>query len=353
MSIGNDLMNDISNGSMAIKSSAYAEKVKIKVTDAMVEILMFGARVRPLLLNGKRVGWAKAMSFSEKKQIDTWYSTETERIETTLTHTTSLTQEEIDSLDMVELNSVLRAVLQLNLADLSLFPYISAFVSTQASFNLWSSKLHLEPKTITLPDGLKLRQLSIPDHTMLWAALSSSRMDTINRLENAQNAGTIARAFVGTGADNYNNAINKALTSLRSDSIDPWMELINFMNVKELQNFNDGYGHSHQDSSVEGLMREMKGMSEGDKHEELMNAFHQTQIRMENEKIKQMKELAKRRRALDEVDESTYIIRTAVEVKKKEALLKQQNYGWVLDQQKQLLLDQESGPPQNRWSKYL
>jgi hypothetical protein len=204
-----------------------------------------------------------------------------------------------------------------------------------------------------MPDGTSLRQLATPDHILLWAALSAMRMDTINRLENAQNAGTIVRGFVGSGADNYNNAINKAIASLRSDSIDPWLELINFMSVKDLQSFDDGYGHSHQDNSVEGMMREMKGMAEGDKHEELMRIFHETQVRAEEEKKKQIQALVRRRKELDEVDESIYIVRTESEVKKKEALLKQQQYDWVLEKQREELLGQDAEEAPNILSKYL
>jgi hypothetical protein len=354
MSLGQDLMHDISNGSLAVKSSKYAEEVKHKVTEAMIEIIQFGARVRPLMLGSERIGWARAVSYGEKKQIDTWYPSETEQIETTLCYATTLTRDDIRSLDMVELNNVLRAILKLNLADLTLFPYLSAFVSTQTSYNLWSSKQNsLDTRTIPMPDGTSLRQLATPDHILLWAALSAMRMDTINRLENAQNAGTIVRGFVGSGADNYNNAINKAIASLRSDSIDPWLELINFMSVKDLQSFDDGYGHSHQDNSVEGMMREMKGMTEGDKHEELMRIFHETQVRAEEEKKKQIQALVRRRKELDEVDESIYIVRTESEVKKKEALLKQQQYDWVLEKQREELLGQDAEEAPNILSKYL
>jgi hypothetical protein len=347
-------MNDISSGSLAVKSSKYAEEVKTKVTEAMIEVIQFGARVRPLLLGSDRIGWVRAVSYNEKKQIDTWFPSDSERIATTMTYATTLSLDDINSLDMVELNSVLRAVLRLNLADLTLFPYLSAFVSTQASYNLWSSKRNsLDPRVLLMPDGSTLKQLATPDHTLLWSALCGMRADTISRLENAQNAGTIVRGFVGAGADNYNNAISKALNSLRSDAIEPWLELINFMSVKELQTFDDGYGHSHQDNSVEGMMREMKGMTEGDKHEELMKAFHDTQLRAENEKKRQIAIQVKRRKELDEADDSVYVIRTEAEVKRKERLLKQQQYGWVIDKQKEELIGQESEESASILSKYL
>lgn len=344
--LGSDMMSDINSGKLALKSSAYAEGVKAKVTQAMTEVVTFGARVRPLMVGGKRIGWARALSYNEKGQLDIWYPSEMERIEQTLRFATTLTQAEIDSLDMVELNSVLKYILRLNLAELSLFPYISAFVSTQASYNLWASgKNILNAREIHLPDGTSLRQLAAPDHLLLWSALCSMRETTISRLEDAQNAGTIIRGFVGTGADNYNNTIAKALVSLRSEAIDPWLDVINFMSVKELQVFDDGYGHSHQDNSVEGMMREMTGMTQGDKHEDLMKAFHDTQIRAEEEKQKQLEALIARRKKLDEVDDSTYIVRTEREVFRKEAEIKQNRYGWVTENQREELLESPTTNP--------
>jgi len=118
------------------------------------------------------------------------------------------------------------------------------------------------------------------------------------------------------------------------------MNSINFMNVKDIQDFDDGYGHSHQDSSVEGMMREMKGMTEGDKHEELMKAFHDTQMRAEREKQRQLDLISQQRKKRDEIDDSVYIIRTDKEVRQREAELQKQRYGWVEEQNKEEMTNQ-------------
>ena len=358
-STGSDLMKDINDGKIAVRSSKYAEEVKRKTIEAMVELITFGARVRPLTIGDSRIGWVRSLSFNEKKQIDIWFPDYQDRIEHTILSATSLTLKELDSMDSIELNAVLRTILSMNLADLSLYPYISAFVSTSASFRLASSLSSdlLIPKKIRMPDGKVLSQLCSSDIAQLWVALTRVRETTIERLENAQNAGTVARAFVGKGADDYNNAINKALNDLRSDMIDPWMDVINFLSVKTDENFEDGFGHSHQDNSVEGLMREMKGMSEGDKHEQLMEAFHQSQIKEETDKRDKIEELIRRRREILEASDQTEImvVRTEAEVRQRERELHDQNYGWVQDKQKQELLNQidEETPVETRLSKYV
>jgi hypothetical protein len=358
-SLGTDFMKEINEGRVAVRSSAFAEEVKIKTTDAMSELITFGARVRPLSLKGEQIGWVKALPFNEKKQLDIWYPDENTRIEQLLLHTTTLTSEEVNDLDSVELNTILRVILSLNLADLSLYPYVSAFVSTNTSFRLSASHSSdlLAPKRIVLPDGKELKQLSSPDILQLWVSLCRIRETTIERLENAQNAGTIAKAFVGKGADNYNNAISQALASLRTDSIEPWMDVINFLSVKTDQNLHDGYGHSHQDNSTEGLMREMRGMNEGDKHEQLMDAFHQSQLREEEEKRRRVDELIARRREILEAADANEImvVRTEAEVKKREREIHTQKYGWIQEKQKRDLLNQadEEAPVETRLSKYV
>ena len=358
-SSGVDFMREINEGKIAIKSSVFAEEVKVKTMDAMSELITFGARVRPLILNGSHIGWVKALPFNEKRQLDIWYPDDTSRVEQALLHTTTLSLSEIQNLDSVELNTILKVILNLNLADLSLYPYVSAFVSTNTSFRLSASHASdlLIPRNITLPDGKEFKQLSSPDILQLWVSLCRIRETTIERLENAQNAGTIAKAFVGKGADNYNNAISKALSSLRTDSIEPWMNVINFLSVKTDRDLNDGFGHSHQDNSTEGLMREMHGMNAGDKHEQLMEAFHESQLHEEREKQKKIEELIARRREILEAADSNevMVVRTEAEVRKREREIHSQRYGWIEEQQKRDLLNQadEELPIESRLSKYV
>ena len=357
--LGSDLMNQINEGKIAVKSSKFAEEVRNKMVEAMTELITFGARIRPLMLRGHQVGWVKAVPYNEKRQFDIWYSDEESRIERVILSATTLSKEELDDLDNVELNAILKVILSMNLADLSLYPYVSAFVSTNASFRLWASHRSalLTSKSIIMPDGKGFKQLSSPDIIQLWASLCQIRENTIQRLENAQNAGTIARAFVGKGADNYNNAITKALNTLRTDAIEPWMEIINFLSVKTDVDLEDGFGHSHQDNSTEGLMRELKGMNEGDKHEQLMEAFHKSQLKIEDDKRRKAEDIIRRRREILESEEQMemLVVRTEAEVKQREREIHQRRYGWVENKQKSDLLNQreDDSPDEDRLSRYV
>jgi hypothetical protein len=53
----------------------------------------------------------------------------------------------------------------------------------------------------------------------------------------------------------------------------------------------DGWGHIHQDQSLEGLLREYHGMINNDKHEQLMHEFavlHRERAEREREKVKRL-----------------------------------------------------------------
>ena len=332
--MGSDLMNQINKGNLTYRSSTYAENTKRNVTEAMTEILTFGGRIRPLMLDGERVGWLRPMGFTEKKQLELWFPDTSEHIKQALLHTTTLDSATIESFDMVELNYVLRTLLSANLADLSLFPFISSFVTTQASVNLWSSRYDnlFQPKTIRMPDGLELRQLAVSDHVRLWAALATIRDAAIVKLENALNSGIIAKAFSGDSSTAYIDSITKALSYYSADNMQPWMDTIDFVSYnsskKELE---DGFGHSHEDASTEGLMRELNGMIHGDKHEELMNKFYDKQIAEELARKKKLDELVQQRRHQLNTEEgdSAMVVRTEGEVRQREREIKEQTYGWV------------------------
>ena len=104
---GVDLMNQISLGELKYKQSNIALEVKEKVSTVMEEIITMGARVRPLKLNGKRVGWLRPLAYSERKVLDRMIEKDDERVLLTLTHCTTLSEEDINDLDMYEMNSIL------------------------------------------------------------------------------------------------------------------------------------------------------------------------------------------------------------------------------------------------------
>ena len=55
MTSGTDLMRDINDGKIAIKSPEYAEKVRDNVSEAMNELVLYGARIRPLKIKDKKI----------------------------------------------------------------------------------------------------------------------------------------------------------------------------------------------------------------------------------------------------------------------------------------------------------
>jgi hypothetical protein len=320
---GTDLMNQLSPGELHQKSSEVASKVKDHVSVAMEEIITMGARVRPLKLNGLRVGWLRPLAYAERKVLDRQIDDDDERVLLTMKYCTTLTEDEILDLDIFELNSILHRIYDANLADLSLFPYISAFVSTQVSHNLWTSKTDLlfNRDEIRLLDGRTMRFIAMPDHLRLWASLATLRVDSINKLERTLNFGTLIKAQIGKGADKYVNELIRALNGFQTDLIEPWTEVVDFMKLQhDIPQFGDGFGHSHQDSSVQGLMREMHGMLQGDKHEQLMDTFYQKQLTEAQQKEAEIQDIVQRRRkALDEMeDDGAMVVVTDAEVRRRE-----------------------------------
>lgn len=349
MTTGSDLMNQINKGEVTPRSSVYALLVKEEISDALIELMTFGARVRPLFLEDEQVGWVRPFSNSERKQVNLWFPSEVTKIQTLLQFCTTLDTPTINDLDTVELNILLRIITKGHLADLSLIPYISAFASTQVSLNLWKSKgdYLFSPKEITLPDGKKLNQIALSDHLRLWAAASSLREEAISRTEASMNAAIVARSMTGgTGWDSYMNSLQTILNYYAPDSLEPWMNIIDFVSYNTKQsNLDDGFGHSHEDPSTEGLIRELHGMMAGDKHEKLIEQFYNQQLDREKARVDKLTATAKLRREQIEKEvslEDSYVIRTEKEVEEREREIKEQNYGWVSREHQNLINQSDS-----------
>lgn len=322
---GTQLMNQINSGEMKFKQSDVATQVKQEVSEALSEIINIGARVRPLLLNDKRVGWIRALNYSERKLLDRVVNDSDEQIVAILSHCTTLTEEEVLDLDIHELNSILTRLHHMTLADLSLYPYMSAFVTTQSSQTLWAGRFDgmFNCRQIDMFDGRVLHLIDKPDLVTLWAALSRIREESIAKLEQTLNFGTLIKAWAGKSADKYVNDLIRSLQTYQPDSIQPWIDVIDYVQLQakdESKHFTDGFGHSHEDNTVQGLLREMHGMLEGDKHEQLMNSFYGGQIaaaRVKEEETQQI--IAQRRAELEQLeDNGSMIVVTDAEVRKRE-----------------------------------
>ena len=357
--LGTQLMDQIASGELKYHQSNIAQEVKGRVTTAMDEIIQLGARIRPLKLNGKRVGWIRPLAYAERKILDQLIEDESERILLTLTHCTSLTEDEVLDLDIHELNSILHRLYNANVADLSLFPYISAYVTTQASQNLWCSRHDLiyDRKIITLPDGKTLRLLATPDHINLWATLSTIRQNSINRLEESLNFGTLIKAQIGKSAEKYVKELIRSLNMFQVDLLEPWTEVVDYVKLQANKpHFEDGFGHAHEDNTIQGLMREMDGMFQGDRHEQLMQTFYDKQLSEAKEKETKIQEIIQqRRKALDEMeDDGALVVVTDAEVRRREREIQSRSQSARLQEHIQELTDQEEEelPIAARMTKY-
>ncbi len=316
-------MNQLATGELQYKQSNIALELKEGVSQALEEFILQGARVRPLKLQNKRIGWIRPLSYSERKVLDQLIEDEDERIILTLSHCTTLTEDEICDLDIHELNSILSRVHKASIANYTLFPYLSAFVTTQTSQNIWNSRHDglFNRTEIRMPDGKTLKLLAMSDHLRLWATLSTIREQSIRKLEETLNFGTLIKAQVGKGADKYINELSRTLQGFKVDSIEPWTEVVDFMKVQvDAPQFTDGFGHSHEDSTLQGLMREMKGMMEGDSHERLMDTFYDTQLQAAQKKEQDIQKIVQKRREEMELmeDDGALIVMTEAEVRRRE-----------------------------------
>ena len=270
---GAELMQRLNDGTLQQAPSAFLSKTREDVSVAIEELLEVGARIRPLLVTGARVGWVRGVHPSERKALKRWITDEVELIEHLILLGTTFTIEEIRNLSMIEMRSVSRVIREMTESDLRLYPFISAFVTTNTSEQMWYSHGALlasfRDKAVTLPDGKILRVTTPCDQARLWSTLCNYRVQAKNRLEASQNAVLIIRPWVGKGANTLVADLKTIGRSLQTDTLEPWKEAVQ---AKADRNLEDGWAHS-EDDSVEGLQRELRGMLNNDRHERLIARF--------------------------------------------------------------------------------
>lgn len=320
---GRELLERIEDGQAVAAPTEYVASVRQGVAENCEELLEMGARIRPLMNGDKQVGWIRGVHASERKQLRRWLKNPDDFIFNTLLLGTSFTSEEIENMSSPEVYGLAEAVSRMTEYDISLFPYLSAFSSTQMSENLWFSKgtklTSYENRVIDMPDGKKIRIASPPDHVRLWASLCTYREQAKVRLDENWNALLIVRPMAGKSADPITAELRNVARSLQTDSIEPWSRIVK----NETAKVDDGWGHGGG-SSVEELKREMEGMIKGDKHERLMDKW---QEQMENEEKQRQKKLAETRKSRNTtgmagvVDERVEYL-TEEEMQKRQAAMK-------------------------------
>lgn len=317
---GVDLMRQINDGVVKQAPTEYVEKVRGKVIDACEELLDIGARIRPLVVDKKQVGWVRGIHPSERKIMDRWIYAQDDLVLNILGLATTLTTEELEDLSSTEIRRLLNIVKRMTEYDVSLYPYLAAYVSTMSSENLWHGKgtrlSSFENRTVLLPDGKHIKILAPPDHARLWATLCTYREQAKKRLDENFNAVLILRSWAGKNADPIAAELRTLSRKMATNSVEPWQNIIR---VQEEIDVEDGW--AHPGDSVEDLQREMKGFIEGDKHERLMDKFNQQMRDQAEDRKHKLNEVVARRGGPGIVEETMTIL-TDAEVRQREKDLK-------------------------------
>src|SRR5271170_2215928 len=291
---GMDLMRAINEGKMRPAPAKDVEKIKGEITDACEELIEVGARIRPLMVEGKQVGWVRGIHIQERKMMRRWIREPNDFVALTLLHATSFSKEEIEAMQADEIRSLVELVKQMSDYDLSLYPYLNAYVTTSSSETLRYGKgdqlASFEHKIIEMPDGKKITLAAPPDHARLWATLCSYREQAKRRLEDNTNALFIVRPLAGKQADPIAAELTRIARQLETGSNWMWEQIVT---TKKQVDVNDGWGHPGD--SLEDLQRELKGMMEGDKHEKLMEAWQNQMIDEAEKKQKEIERIRKER----------------------------------------------------------
>lgn len=321
---GVEAMKLISQGVYQQVPTETLEKVRTYVSMACEEIVDCGARIRPLRVDNKQIGWVRGIHLSEKKVLHRWLSDPTDLLMETLLLGTTLTREQITDLSSLEVRSLALLLNRMQEYDLSVYPYLNAFSTTMTSEKLWHSKgrtlSSYSNRRVELPNGASIKILAPPDHASIWATMCTYREDNKLRVENTMNALMITRAFVGSKATHsLTEELRKVSLSLKPDNIEPWQKVVRPESsmVKD-----DGWAHGGGDT-VEDLLREMKGIESNDKHEQLMAKFEAQQRAEAEAEKKRIEDLLRKYHKDEDIwEESVPVILTNEEVRARELELK-------------------------------
>jgi hypothetical protein len=226
----------------------------------------------------------------------------------------------------MEATNLVGVMKQMGDYDSSLFPYLAAFASTQTSESLWYAKgatlASFEDKALTMPDGKTVRIKLPPDHARLWVTFCNYREQAKVRLDANFNALLMVRPLAGKSADPLQAEFRASSKALEVGSLEPWQRIVR---TDKTVDVNDGWAHVGE--TQEELMREMKGMLSGDKHEQLMDEWRrQIGERLEREKS----QVRKKKSDLTEKDlgvsNEKFQVLTEAEMKARQQQLKTGKY---------------------------
>ena len=99
--------------------------------------------------------------------------------------------------------------------------------------------------------------------------------------------------------------LNSVSKSMRVDATEPWEQVIR---VQQPRTLDDGWAHSMDDDSREGLLHEMHGMFANDKHEQFMEKFYQQQADKAAKERQRVEEIVRQRGGPGVTSEVTAIL---------------------------------------------
>ena len=320
---GVDLMRRISEGTSQKAPSEYIQTVRTAVIESCDELLEVGARIRPMLVDGKQIGWVRGLHYTERRRLSRWLFDSEEYLTTVLSLATTLTRPEIEDLSPLEFRNLVMLVQKVSDYDVSLFPYMSAFTSTFVSENLWHGQgtrlTSFENRVIELPDGKTMKILVPSDHARLWASLCVYREQAKARLDASWNAVLQVRPMAGKSVDPLAAELKKASRQLVANSSEPWETLVK--PLMKSPDLDDGWAHAENMETREGMLKELHGMVANDRHEQFMAKFEKQYIDAAEER-KGAIEAMSRRRGGPGINEETIRIESDADVRKREIELR-------------------------------
>jgi len=317
---GAEMMNQIHSGGMQRATPEIVQTVRAHISEAVEEMLDIGARIRPLMVGSKRVGWVRGLHLTERKILNRWHTNSAEFIEYSLLLATTLSRDELDLLTGREVFQLAKLVKEMSEVDLSLAPYMTAFSTTSTSEYLWHGKgtalTAFENKVVQLPDGGTMKIMTPSQHAKLWGTLCSYRESNKTKLDGMMNAAMIVRPWAGHKIDPFVADLRTSIRQMQADAIEPWETVVSTRSTE----VDDGWGHP--DDTKEGLLRELKGMLAGDKHEQVMDAFMRQQVQAAEKEKARVEALAKKHGGSGVMQKEGIVILTQKEVREREAKLK-------------------------------
>lgn len=293
---GIDLMRRINEGSTQKVSSNYLNAVRSSIIENCDELLEVGARIRPMLVEGKQIGWVRGIHYTERRRLSRWIFDSNEYLIAIISLATTLTRSEIEDLTPLEFRNLILLTQKMSDYDVSLFPYLSAFTSTFVSENLWHSGgtnfTFFENRVIDLPDGRSMKILVPSDHARLWASLCVYREQAKARLDASWNVILQVRPLVGKNVDPLAAELKKNDRMLATNSLEPWE---NIVKPKATPDLDDGWAHAENMETREGMLKELHGMLVNDRHEQLMAKFEKQQIEAAEERKRVIEDIVRRR----------------------------------------------------------